>query len=89
MYIWNHKNNVQARRTLFKTGKASVASIASKKTELGVWGRSKKIVRGFRCPKLAYNNPKANSFYEANFLSRLNDTNLLEINVKSSQIILS
>ena len=77
---------MQARRTLFKTGKASVAS---KKTELGVWGRSKKIVRGFRCPKLAYNNPKANSFYEANFLSRLNDTNLLEINVKSSQIILS
>ena len=82
MYIWNHKNNVKARRTLFKTGKASVASVASKKTELGVWGRSKKIVRGFRCPKLAYNNPKTNSFYEANFLSRLNDTNLSEINVK-------
>ena len=67
---------MKARRTLFKTGKAS------KKTELGVWGRSKKIVRGFRCPKLAYNNPKTNSFYEANFLSRLNDTNLSEINVK-------
>ena len=28
----------QARRTLFKTG---TASVASKKTELGVWGRSK------------------------------------------------
>ena len=36
MYIYGHELNLyQARRTLFKTG---TASVASNKTEMGVWG---------------------------------------------------
>ena len=62
---------LQAQRTLVKTG---TVNVASKKTELAVWGQRckppqrgvlgaeppTKFFRGFRFPKLAYNNPKTN-----------------------------
>ena len=66
----HYKCLFQAQRKLFKTG---TAGVASKKTELGVWGGALsppagmledgvpyENFRGFRCHKLAYNNPKTN-----------------------------